>query len=76
MSQNKTLADCKAGEIVTLLEVSDEQLTIQLYSMGCIMGEDIRVEKIAPFGDPMIISVEDIFISLRRDDARKMMVAK
>ena len=52
----------------------DAQLTIQLYSMGCVVGEEILVERKAPFGDPIIISVEDSFISLRKDDAKKMEV--
>ena len=69
-----TLADCKVGDRVLLKSVSDDQLTIQLYSMGCVLGEEILLERQAPFGDPMIISVEDSFISLRRDDAEKMEV--
>ena len=75
MSDVVTLADCKAGQIVNLKKVNDRQLTIQLYSMGCILGETIRVERIAPFGDPMIINIEDSFISLRRDDAKKMEIS-
>lgn len=75
MSKVITLADCKAGQSVILKKVNDRQLTIQLYSMGCILGETIRVERIAPFGDPMIINVEDSFISLRRDDANKMEIS-
>jgi ferrous iron transport protein A len=68
----KTLADCKVGDTVTLAKVLDKQLTIQLYSMGCILGETITLERIAPFGEPMIIRVEDSFISIRKDDAKKM----
>ena len=68
----KTLADCKVGDTVTLAKVLDKQLTIQLYSMGCILGETITLERIAPFGEPMIIRVEDSFISIRKDDAEKM----
>ena len=40
--------------------------------MGCILGETITLERIAPFGEPMIIRVEDSFISIRKDDAKKM----
>ncbi len=76
MNDTTTLADCKAGQSVILNKVNDRQLTIQLYSMGCILGETIRVERIAPFGDPMIINIEDSFISLRRDDALNMEVSK
>jgi len=69
------LADYKVGDKVILKEVLDKQLTIQLYSMGCVLGEQITIERKAPFGDPIIISVEDSFISLREDDAKKMKVS-
>tara|TARA_B110000046_G_scaffold47958_1_gene53070 strand:+ start:51045 stop:51275 length:231 start_codon:yes stop_codon:yes gene_type:complete len=69
-----SLADYKVGDRVILKEVLDAQLTIQLYSMGCVLGEELLVERKAPFGDPIIISVEDSFISLREDDAQKMQV--
>ena len=72
----ETLADCITGDGATLISVEDEQLSIQLYCMGCIPGETVTVERIAPFGDPMIVSVEDSFISLRRVDAEKMKVKK
>lgn len=75
MGKLTTLADCKEGDQVILKNISDRELTIRLYSMGCILGELIMVERIAPLGDPLIISVEDCFISLRKDDAIKMEVA-
>jgi len=71
-----TLADCLTGDRAVLNSVDDEQLSIQLFCMGCIPGETIRVERIAPFGDPIIVSVDDSFISLRRVDAAKMKVKK
>ncbi|MEQ8908214.1 MAG: FeoA family protein [Vicingaceae bacterium] len=76
MTQILTLADCKVGDKVTLSKVLDEQLTIQLYSMGCVLGEELTLERIAPFGEPMIIRVEDSFISLRKDDAKKMQIVR
>lgn len=71
-----TLAQCKTGESAILQSISDEQLSIQLFCMGCIPGERITIEKIAPFGDPIMISVEDSFISIRREDAKKVSVVK
>jgi len=68
------LDEYKAGDKVILEEVLDPQLSIQLYCMGFLPGEIIRIEKIAPFGDPFIISVEDSFVSIRRADAKKIKV--
>ncbi|MEX2380076.1 MAG: FeoA family protein [Vicingaceae bacterium] len=76
MTDSSTLAECRQGDQATLLGVDDEQLSIQLFCMGCIPGEVIIVERIAPFGDPIIISVEDSFISLRKEDAMQMRIKK
>lgn len=76
MTDSSTLAECRQGDQVTLLGVDDKQLSIQLFCMGCIPGEVIIVERIAPFGDPIIISVEDSFISLRKEDASRMRIKK
>ena len=76
MNKPITLSDCTMGEKITLESVEDEQLSIQLYCMGCIPGEDIKIERIAPFGDPILISIEDSFISLRKSDAAKMTVKR
>ncbi len=76
MIQLTTLADCNTGDVVTLQSIEDEQLSIQLYCMACIPGENVRIETIAPFGDPILISVEDSFISLRKADAAKMKVKR
>lgn len=64
------------GDSLIMEEVLDTQLSIQLYCMGCLPGEKITIERIAPFGDPMIISIDDTFISLRKDDAQKIRVKR
>lgn len=69
-----TLAECTTGDSAKLQSIDDEQLSIQLFCMGCIPGETITIERIAPFGDPIMISVEDSFISIRKEDAKKMKI--
>lgn len=71
-----TLAECQKGDKLTLESVDDDDLSIQLLSMGCIPGETLRIEKIAPLGDPILINIEDSFISLRKSDAAKMKVKR
>jgi ferrous iron transport protein A len=71
-----TLAECTTGDSAKLMGIDDEQLSIQLFCMGCIPGETITIERIAPFGDPIMISVEDSFLSIRKEDAEKMKIEK
>lgn len=53
-------------------EESDFQLT--LMEMGCIPGEPIWVEMIAPMGDPLAIQIAGYYLSLRKQDADKIWV--
>ena len=42
--------------------------------MGCVPGEIIKVEKIAPLGDPISIAVAGYQLSLRLDEAENIFV--
>ena len=53
-------------------EEGDFQLT--LMEMGCIPGEPIWIEMIAPLGDPLAIQVAGYYLSIRKKDADKIWV--
>ncbi len=53
-------------------EESDFQLT--LMEMGCIPGEPVWVEMVAPMGDPLAIQIAGYYLSLRKKDAEKIWV--
>lgn len=42
--------------------------------MGCVPGETIKVEYIAPLGDPISISVQGYNLSLRLNEAENIFV--
>jgi ferrous iron transport protein A len=64
-----TLADLKKGEEAIIESFSDEEMSLKLMEMGCLPGEKVRVERIAPFGDPIAISVSGYMLSMRKDEA-------
>jgi ferrous iron transport protein A len=41
----------------------------RLMDMGVLVGETVRVEKIAPLGDPIEITVKHYKLSLRKREA-------
>ena len=59
--------------VILFHEPNDFQLT--LMEMGCVPGECVCVEMIAPLGDPMAISVAGYYLSIRKEDAEKIMVS-
>lgn len=42
----------------------------RLMDMGIIPGETVKVEKVAPMGDPIEITVKSYNLSLRRNEAK------
>ncbi|HTN45557.1 MAG TPA: FeoA family protein [Flavipsychrobacter sp.] len=54
-------------------EESDFELT--LMEMGCIPGEPVLIEMIAPLGDPLAIKIAGYYLSIRKSDAERILVA-
>jgi ferrous iron transport protein A len=68
------LRDLKQGESGIIHSIEDSDLFLKLLEMGCVPGEAIRVEKIAPFGDPISIQVAGYTLSLRLNEADAIFV--
>ncbi|MBK0384364.1 ferrous iron transport protein A [Pedobacter sp. SD-b] len=63
------LSQLKKGAKGIIKEFTDLEMSVKLMEMGCLPGETIRVERIAPFGDPIAISVSGYQLSLRKREA-------
>lgn len=55
------------GRIVSIAAIGS--LKRRLMDMGVLVGEEITVEKIAPLGDPIEITVKNYNLSLRKKEA-------
>ncbi|MBC7654728.1 MAG: ferrous iron transport protein A [Oligoflexus sp.] len=63
------LSQLKIGAIGIIKEFTDLEMSVKLMEMGCLPGETIKVERVAPFGDPIAISVSGYQLSLRKLEA-------
>lgn len=63
------LSQLEAGEAGVIKEFTDIDMSLKLMEMGCLPGEPIVVERIAPLGDPMAITVSGYQLSLRKREA-------
>lgn len=70
----KKLSEIKPGNRVTIDSFADDEIFLKLMEMGCLPGETISVEKIAPLGDPISIKVSGYLLSLRLNEAEKILV--
>jgi len=71
-----TLDQLKENELGIIKQINDENLAIQLLAMGFILGEEIKVERIAPLKDPILITSGTNYISIRKADAKNMEIEK
>lgn len=70
-----TLDTLPVGHEAVITTVGGEgSLRCRLLDMGLIPKTRVRVEKIAPLGDPMELRVRGYALSLRKEDARKIQV--
>lgn len=66
----KTLKEVKVGECATVTKLHGEgALKRRIMDMGITKGVCIKVNKLAPLGDPMELTVRGYELSLRKSDA-------
>ncbi|MCX6324113.1 MAG: FeoA family protein [Sphingobacteriales bacterium] len=70
----KKLSEIKIGQNVIIKEFGNDDLFLKLMEMGCIPGEKVTVEQIAPLKDPISITVAGYRLSLRLDEAEHILV--
>ena len=51
-----------------------DDIFLKLMEMGCVPGERITVDQIAPFKDPISITVAGYQLSLRLNEADQILV--
>lgn len=69
------LAMLKPGEKGKITKIGAiGPLRRRLMDMGVLVGEEIRVEKIAPLGDPIEITVKNYNLSLRKKEAEGILL--
>lgn len=70
----KRLSELKIGETGKISSFENDDIFIKLMEMGCVPGEIIKVEQIAPLGDPISIYVAGYCLSLRLNEAKNIIV--
>ena len=66
----KTLRDVKVGERATIVRLHGEgALKRRIMDMGLTRGTEVFVQKVAPLGDPMELTVRGYELSVRQGDA-------
>lgn len=68
-----TINDLKIGQQGVIKTVGGEgPLRLRFLDMGLIPGTVVKLQKVAPMGDPIQIRIRGYELTIRRDDARKI----
>ena len=71
---NMRLSQLEVGEKGIVKEFTDLEMSVKLMEMGCLPGEEIKVERVAPLGDPIAINVSGYQLSLRKREAHTIVL--
>jgi len=72
-----TLKDLKVGEKAKIVKfLKKDKLTKRLTDLGATSNEIIEVKKIAPLGDPIDVEIRGFHLSIRKEDAKNIIVEK
>ena len=70
----KSLSDLSPGQQGKIVKIETEDIQIALMKLGVLPGDICKVSDIAPFGDPMAISINRTKVSLRKKDAASVWI--
>ena len=75
--KSMTLDQIAIGKEVKIIKVGGEgELRCRLLDMGLIPRTIVRVQKVAPMGDPIEIHLRGYELTIRKEDAGKIEVAE
>lgn len=68
------LSQLRQGQRGRIAGFASSDLELKLMEMGCIPGEEVVVEQVAPLGDPISIRVAGYSLSLRLSEADQILL--
>jgi ferrous iron transport protein A len=68
------LSELRPGQEDIIDEFDSSDIFLKLMGMGCVPGERIYLEKIAPLGDPISVKISGYSLSLRLNEAEHINV--
>lgn len=70
-----TLRETKTGQTVKVVKLNGEgAVKRRIMDMGITKGVEIYVRKVAPLGDPVVVTVRGYELSVRKADAEMVEV--
>lgn len=71
---NKRLSDLRPGQKGIIRKFNNDEASLKFMEMGCLPGEEVLLEQIAPLGDPISIIISGYTLSLRLEEAEQILI--
>ncbi|BDZ70894.1 FeoA family protein [Methanobacterium petrolearium] len=69
----KTLNNLEKGENGVIKAFNgNSKVKKHLMEMGLVRGSDVKVERVAPLGDPIEVKIKGYSLSLRKEEAKQI----
>jgi ferrous iron transport protein A len=65
----KRLSQVPVGQKAVIRSFEKDDIFLKLMEMGCVPGESVIIDLVAPLGDPISISIAGYNLSLRLEEA-------
>jgi len=65
----KRLSQVQVGRKAIIRSFDKDEIFLKLMEMGCVPGETVSIDLVAPLGDPISISIAGYNLSLRLEEA-------
>jgi ferrous iron transport protein A len=69
------LSDLLPGNSARIVQFLDEEISLNMIEMGCIPGTLVTMIRKAPYGDPLAFACHSSIISIRKAEAKTVIVA-
>ena len=69
-----SLSQLPQGKRAVIQHHDQSDFKLMLMEMGCVPGEPVWIEMIAPMGDPLALQIAGYYLSIRKQDADKIWV--
>lgn len=69
-----TIDKLQKGQKGTITDFDIEVVPLKLIEMGCLPGNSVELLQVAPFGDPLFLNINDSYLAIRLETARKIQI--
>lgn len=69
-----TLAQLQRKQKAVIRDFNVDEIPLKLIEMGCLPGNEVTLLQVAPFGDPLYVTVNDSHVAIRLETAKEICV--